>query len=179
MPRQSRPIASSGNAPRALKLAEDTVPELARFYSIPEHFSVLRIVNGSAPPISLRALAWFVSNGVEDAALREDYEQQLREYTRRRFDPFRRCDRLEVRCGCEMVISTVGQMNFFRWMIERGLWKFVMDNSARVSADVARRALAQPRSSPMLKGGRAGDAKDLEVPVGFMRVCGRHVVVFD
>ena len=145
------------------------------FYQSSEHFAVLRAINGSAPPISLRALAWFVSNGVEDGKIREDYERNLRAHTRRRFDPFRRCDRMVLTVGSDSVITTVGQMNFFKWMIERGLWKFVADNRARVSAEVARRSSATPRAAS--NTGECGVV--VTCAPGFSQVCGRHVVVFD
>ena len=152
---------------------EDEVPpQLYEFFRVPDNFAVLRIANSSSPPISLRALSWFVSNGIEDAATREDYERNLRKFTRRKFDPFRRCDRKEIELAGETVVTTVGQMNFFKWMIERGLWQFVSQNRAKVSAEVARRSVPRP-STPGAECGAAQCAP------GFSQVCGRHIVIFD
>ena len=178
-------------------------PDLEAFYAIPENFAVLRAVNGGAPPISLRALAWFVVNGVEDERTRDDYERNLRELTRRRFDPFRRCERMELRNEAirDAVMTTIGQMNFFKWMIECGLWRFVTENRARVCALVARSVGHPPRSKTAAavaaetaaavaatksRANKATSDRELtldRVPVGispgFARVSGRHVVVFD
>lgn len=121
--------------------------ELSEFYAAPEHFTVLRAMNGSAPPISLRALAWFVANAIDDNHVRQDYESRLRELTRRRFDPFRRCERIRLyESSGGSVLTTIGQMNFFKWMIETGLWQFIADNRARVCAQVARSVGHPPRS---------------------------------
>lgn len=157
----------------------DIVGDLSEFFQAPVNFAVLRTVNGSAPPISLRALSWFVSNGIEDEDVRKDYEDQLRKYTRRRFDPFRRCDRLSLHLGPDSVTTTIGQMNFFRWMIQRGLWKFVVDNSAKVSAEVARRCTSAARGGSSAKGASGESSHPFPPGQGFSRISGRHVVFFD
>jgi hypothetical protein len=180
----SKPSEASGVGGGSGSARADTIPPvLADFYQKAENFAVLRDINGSSPLVSLRALAWFVSNGVEDAQMREDYERNLRAFTRRKFDPFRRCDRLVLAVGSDSVVTTVGQMNFFKWMIERGLWKFVAENRARVSAEVARRSVASARVSAKASrsgGARSnGDAGQAACMSGFSQVCGRHVVVFD
>lgn len=174
MPRASGRSVSQ-MAPRPTQAAPSPSPELTGFFEHPANFAVLKSINDPSPPISLRALAWFVSNGVEDDDLRKDYELKLRSFTRRRFDPFRRCERLDLRVGSDVVTTTIGQMNFFRWMIEVGLWQFVANNRARVSAEVARRTNAASRAlSACPKGGATAS----NTP-GFSQVCGRHVVVFD
>lgn len=171
---RSKMMSASPNAERgAVEDDFDVDPDLALFYAHPENFAVLREMNGSAPRISLRALAWLITNGVDDMKVCEEYEAQLRAHTRRRFDPFRRCERLELRLKGESVTTTVGQMNFFRWLIESGTWQFVVDNGARVSAEVARKTNAMPKPAKSDKSGRSVCTS------GFVRVCGRHIVVFD
>lgn len=172
------PSSQQVSAPQRIDVAAQhacEVPsELECFFQLPDHFAVLHAINGGAPPVSLRALAWFVSNGVEDAQIRADYENQLKTHTRRRFDPFRRCTRLEIKLGEHTVMTTVGQMNFFKWMIETGLWKFVADNRARVSAEVARHTSATARSMCNVKGCTA-----ISCAPGFSQVSGPRIVVFD
>jgi hypothetical protein len=153
--------------------SDEITPDLAKFYERPDNFAVLRAINSTAPPISLRALAWFVSNGVDDAVIREDYGRNLRAHTRRRFDPFRRCERLVLRIEGDKVETTIGQMNFFKWMIETGLWSFVAENRARVCAQVARQTNSSVRSTGTGKCGAGACAP------GFSQLCGHHVVVFD
>lgn len=172
---QSVPVASMDRLDDLVAVEDDydIGPDLALFYARSEHFSVLREMNSSTPRISLRALAWLVLNGIDDMCMREEYEVQLRSHTRRRFDPFRRCERLELRLKGESVTTTVGQMNFFKWLIESGLWQFVVENGARISAEVARKTNTLSRPGKIDKAGRTICTS------GFTRISGRHVVVFD
>lgn len=149
-------------------------PDLIKFFEVDHNFAVLKAINGSAPPISLRALAWFDSNGMEDESMRTDYQKQLKLHTRQRFDPFRRlCSGVHhMKKGTDQIATTVGQMNFFKWMIERGLWEFVVQNRSRVAVDIARRTNTSSR--PASTKGAAS-----VVGTGFSQLSGRHVVVFD
>jgi hypothetical protein len=102
---------------------------LTKFYKDDEyHFNVLRTVTGVyESPISLRLIEWFVTEGLREAlpdhSLSTEYVDNLRIYTRKMFDPFRRSDRIELRLHGGSVETTVGQMNFFRWFIQSGLWE--------------------------------------------------------
>ena len=148
-----------------------TIPsELADFFSESKHFAVLCIINGSASPVSLRSLAWFVTTKAMSPDLQEDYEKQLRKHTRRRFDPFRRSDRINLEFDGACVVTTIGQMNFFKWIIESGLWAYVLSNRAKVMAEAARRPA----------GMKACQYAGFQAPpTGFCHVPDRRVVVFD
>ena len=147
--------------------------ELEIFYADRENFDVLATINGPSPPFSLRALAWYVAVGIQGTDAYNDYERNLSKYTRRRFDPFRRCNRISLELNGDTVVTTVGQMNFFRWLIQSGMWRKLVDNRARIVAEVARRA---PRSRTSSRCGSSGGRSGAP---GFVHMCGRHVVVFD
>lgn len=149
------------------KLVMTSVDEhLAEFFSQRANFDILRSVNSSCPPISLRALAWLVSAGTLPENVQAEYDKLLRLYTRRRFDPFRRSERVVLKKDDASVITTVGQMNFFKWMICSGIWKFVLANRARLAAEAAHKSLGRSKVP--------GPAC-----IGMRCTPGPHVLVFD
>lgn len=137
--------------------------DLLQFFENPENFRVLADSNGSCPPLSLRTITWFVNKGLDAIpSVRNDYACQLKKHTRRQFDPFRRNSRVVVTSGKARVITTVGQMNFFRWIIESGVWNWLLKHRARVHAEASRVA---PRGA--------------KIEYGFCRLSGPTVVAFD
>lgn len=164
-------LSVTGNTSAALP------SDLLTFYSLPANFDVLKTVNGSSPPVSLRTVAIYVSLGACES-VRRNYVQQLRRFSRKRFDPFRRCDRVKLQRADEELITTEGQMNFFRWLIETGTWNFIVDNAVNVISIAARcvrenvNVSAHPRRT-------AHKNKTECVPSGVSTLAGRHVVIFD
>ena len=90
---------------------------------------MLDIINGNTK-ISLRIIDWFSTNyAKKDFTVYEnkgrrfkvyiDYKLKLKAYSKRRFDPFCRWDRISIpyKDGCE-VQTTIGQLNFFKWAID-------------------------------------------------------------
>jgi hypothetical protein len=102
---------------------------LTIFYREEEYnFHVLCMVTGMfESPISLRLIEWYVTDGLREALpdhkMSTEYVDNLRIYTRKMFDPFRRSDRIELCLHGVNMETTVGQMNFFRWFIKSGLWE--------------------------------------------------------
>lgn len=99
--------------------------------------------------ISLRLLDWFVTNFARDRnvvidappASRFDvyrhYRTQLKAYSKQQFDPFRRRDRIMFHYGIDKSIeTTVGQLNFFRWVIENGVLDYVEAHVDDIEADM-------------------------------------------
>jgi hypothetical protein len=153
---------------------QELVPGLVAFFDDAHNFEVLRSINGTCPPFSLRALAWYVGAGLHGEEALVDYESNLRKYTRRRFDPFRRCNRIVLEYDGDSVVTTIGQMNFFRWMISSKVWSSLITNRARMAAEVARRTpVARQASVARCGQDHAG------ISAGLVHVSGRHVVIFD
>ena len=105
---------------------------LLKFYKKNNNMDrILPIINGEAK-ISLRLIDWFATNYskknytvyiLKDSAGKEkrfkvyiDYKLKLKAYSKRRFDPFCRWDRITVpyKDDCH-IQTTIGQLNFFRW----------------------------------------------------------------
>lgn len=81
-----------------------------------------------------------------------DYKNQLKAYSKKQFDPFCRRERImlniktmEVIIGYneaylneDMIITTVGQLNFFKWAITFNVILYAFENKAAIEADMLR-----------------------------------------
>ena len=123
---------------------------------------MLSVINGTTN-ISLRIMDWFVTNyskkhytvydligatgtgtgggGTSIPAKRfkvyVDYKLKLRAYSKKRFDPFCRWDRINVPYKIGTYIqTTLGQLNFFKWAIENEVIRYIQDNYSAIEADM-------------------------------------------
>ena len=55
-----------------------------------------------------------------------DYKLKLKAYSKRRFDPFCRWDRITIPYkGDNSIQTTIGQLNFFKWALENDVIKYI------------------------------------------------------
>jgi len=69
-----------------------------------------------------------------------DYRAQLQSYTKMFFDPFRRYSRITFILENDPIVSietTVGQLNFFRWALQNGVIKFIINNITKIEEQMA------------------------------------------
>ena len=110
--------------------------KLLKFYNKDNNLSkILSIINGDSA-VSLRLIDWFTTNyakknyiiyTVEDKRgntkrfnVYVDYKLKLKAYSKRRFDPFCRWERINIPYGVDSHIqTTIGQLNFFKWALEK------------------------------------------------------------
>jgi hypothetical protein len=122
---------------------------------------MLSVINGTTN-ISLRIMDWFVTNyskkhytvydlvgngngsgsGTGAPAKRfkvyVDYKLKLRAYSKKRFDPFCRWDRINVphKNGATYIQTTLGQLNFFKWAIENEVLRYIQENYTAIETDM-------------------------------------------
>jgi hypothetical protein len=125
---------------------------LKKFFDIPQNLeNWLPIVQGKSD-ISLRVIDWFVTNyskknntiikfdkGTEkkDVNVYLDYKAQLKSYSKKLFDPFCRRERIIFLYeNDEEQITTVGQLNFFRWAIENKIVEYIKTNLKDIEDDM-------------------------------------------
>ena len=110
---------------------------------------MLKIINGESK-ISLRIVDWFSTNfakkffTVYETELTprfrvyNDYKLKLKAYSKRRFDPFCRWDRIKVPFGDKefSIETTLGQLNFFKWAIENKIIDFIENNYETIEHDM-------------------------------------------
>uniref|UniRef100_A0A6C0BWD9 Uncharacterized protein n=1 Tax=viral metagenome TaxID=1070528 RepID=A0A6C0BWD9_9ZZZZ len=113
---------------------------------------MLSIINGDSN-ISLRIVDWFVTNYAKKhftcyelpkSKLRlkvyNDYKLNLRSYSKKRFDPFCRWDRISIPYKDNTSIqTTIGQLNFFKWAIDNAVIEYIEQNYKNIERDMNER----------------------------------------
>ena len=65
------------------------------------------------------------------------YKSQLKSFSKRKFDPFCRRDRIIFNCGENKNIdTTIGQLNFFKWAIDNLVIDYIKQNMDDIEADM-------------------------------------------
>ena len=115
---------------------------------------MMHIINGETN-ISLRIVDWFVTNYAKKYytvyelpdtrkpteshrfKVYNDYKLKLKAYSKRRFDPFCRWERISVPYDDEKTMeTTIGQLNFFKWAIENRIVDYIEKNYATIETDM-------------------------------------------
>jgi len=139
---------------------------LMDFYKNKENLvKMMRIINGESR-ISLRIVDWFVTNfakkfytmydiyhptlGSIRFKIYNDYKLKLKAYSKKRFDPFCRWERISIPYdGEKHMETTIGQLNFFKWAIENRVIDFIEENYAEIEEDMNHRnSTSRRKNSP-------------------------------
>lgn len=139
------------------------LPSLQAFFAQPEHLSIVtRIIGcresrqGKPSPVSLRVCDWFLSNYskakrvfVRGADAYVAYKSSLRGLSKSLFDPFARANSITIKDsqGRDM-LTTVAQLNWFRWAIINGIIDFCITHKKLIEADLAARGRGQSKARP-------------------------------
>jgi hypothetical protein len=116
---------------------------------------MLKIITGETK-ISLRIVDWFATNyakkfytlyNYEDVngnihrfKVYVDYKLKLKAYSKRRFDPFCRWDRISIPYkGDTCIETTIGQLNFFKWALENKVIDYIEENYEMIENDMNNR----------------------------------------
>ena len=66
-----------------------------------------------------------------------DYKLKLKAYSKSRFDPFCRWERISIPYkNGTFIETTIGQLNFFKWAIENKIIKFIEENYDEIEQDM-------------------------------------------
>jgi len=138
---------------------------LMDFYKNHENLNkMMRIINGESK-ISLRIVDWFVTNfakknytiyempvseGASETVrfkVYNDYKLKLKAYSKRRFDPFCRWERISIPYDNNSFMeTTIGQLNFFKWAIENRIVDYIEDNYQDIESDMNHRNSTSKRN---------------------------------
>ena len=122
---------------------------LMDFYTDEDNLTrMLQIITGESK-ISLRIVDWFATNYAKkyytlytiDNERRFkvyfDYKLKLKAYSKKRFDPFCRWERISIPYKESTCIeTTIGQLNFFKWAIENQVIEFIEENYDTIEKDM-------------------------------------------
>jgi len=119
---------------------------------------MMKIINGESN-ISLRIVDWFVTNyakkeyTIYDLSVNRngktiqtrfkvynDYKLKLKAYSKKRFDPFCRWERITIPYNENNCMeTTIGQLNFFKWAIENKIIDYIKENYEQIEKDMNNR----------------------------------------
>ena len=103
---------------------------------------MLKIITGESK-ISLRIVDWFSTNyakkyytlySIDESEhnverrfkVYVDYKLKLKAYSKKRFDPFCRWERISIPYkGTQYIETTIGQLNFFKWALENKVVDYI------------------------------------------------------
>jgi hypothetical protein len=127
------------------------IASLQAFYSSrPDLAEIMELLQGTSM-ISLRLIDWFVTNYAkrnsigyiingQEFMVYMSYKSQLKAYSKKRFDPFCRWDRITIPYDNENFMeTTIGQLNFFKWAIENKIVDFIEQNYQDIENDMNHR----------------------------------------
>ena len=64
------------------------------------------------------------------------YKSQLKSYSKKKFDPFCRRDRINFNCNNIDIETTMGQLNFFKWAIDNMVIEYITLNNKDIENDM-------------------------------------------
>lgn len=125
--------------------------KINKFYEKEENINkFLSVIDPNRGPVcSLRLIEWFVTNYckkyniltkkiVENETIYfniyTDYKAQLKAYSKKFFDPFKRRERILFKYNNDKEIeTTIGQLNIFKWIIENNILSYILENIEDIS----------------------------------------------
>jgi hypothetical protein len=128
---------------------------------------MIRIITGESK-ISLRIVDWFATNyakkyytlfTIEQSndnisrrfKVYDDYKLKLKAYSKKRFDPFCRWDRISIPyTKGKFIETTIGQLNFFKWALENKVIDYVEQNYDTIEKDMNSRNSTSKRKETIV-----------------------------
>ena len=153
---------------------------LKKFYTDNDNGEMLRSILLDYKKISLRSIDWFITNyskknnicyllyETDDNKFSRleknnkfymglnvyhSYKSQLKAYSKKRFDPFCRRDRINFIMNDYTIETTIGQLNFFRWAIKNLVIDYILENKKEIENDM-NESIKKNKSSCQSKGER-------------------------
>lgn len=117
---------------------------------------IIPILHGETK-LSLRIIDWFVTNYSkkhniiyniekrkngkqikEQFTVHQDYKNQLKAYSKKQFDPFCRRERIHFtyKKTNTTIVTTVGQLNFFKWLIVNNIIQYMNTHLVNIENDM-------------------------------------------
>ena len=135
---------------------------LKNYYSKGDNLAKLLNIIKYKKSVSLRVIDWFATNYskkhntifiiyrnemgnktlhettniVSQFNVYNSYKSQLKAYSKKRFDPFCRRERIDVEINGNHLNTTIGQLNFFRWVLNNNIIDHIQVNIDEIENDM-------------------------------------------
>jgi hypothetical protein len=113
---------------------------------------LMRNIIEDKKPVSIRKLEWFISiyckknnikynvNGNTFNVYNSYKNEQLKSYSKKYFDFFRRNNTMTIKISDkEEVETTIAQMNFFKWAISNNIIEYVEKNLTKINKEMTKK----------------------------------------
>lgn len=125
---------------------------LSKFYNVKTNINKVIPLIEQRSDVSLRLVDWFVTNFAKknNTVITKEldgniihfnvylsYRNQLKAYSKEKFDPFRRNEHILFYYETNKYIETThGQLNFFRWVIQNDILEYIREHVAVIEQDM-------------------------------------------
>lgn len=125
---------------------------LSKFYNVKANINKVIPLVEQKSDISLRLVDWFVTNfskknntvitkekggNIIHFNVYLSYRNQLKAYSKEKFDPFRRNEHIIFYYDVDKSIETThGQLNFFRWVIQNDILEYIGEHLEEIESDM-------------------------------------------
>ena len=124
---------------------------LEEFYENEEFFNLLANIIEGTSSISRRTFEYFVTNyamkhnisydliekGIKSKFIvHSSYKDQLKAHRKKYFDPFGRGDRIPFFSQNNCIITTIGQLNFYRWFFSKNIYSYCYENYKDIQSEL-------------------------------------------
>ncbi len=125
---------------------------LSKFYNVKTNINKVIPLVEQRSDVSLRLVDWFVTNYAKknNTVITKElngniihfnvylsYRNQLKAYSKEKFDPFRRNEHILFYYEANKYIETThGQLNFFRWVIQNDILEYIRDHVNVIEQDM-------------------------------------------
>ena len=154
------------------------IESLRSFYLNPYNRDKLLHILNDHDSISLRSIDWFITNYSKknnsyyivyedkdgnpsfdeknkyrnNMNVFHSYKSQLKAYSKKKFDPFCRRDRILFEIDDEYSVeTTLGQLNFFKWAWENGVVDYIDNNYTAIEKDMNSRNSTSRKNDSNMK----------------------------
>lgn len=127
------------------------IKSLEKFYDDENNINLFLPIVNSESEISIRLIDYFITkyskihkisyklteNNIETYFnVFSSYKQQLKAFQKKHFDPFSRGDRIPYFMSDTCIITTIGQLNFFKWFISKKILDYVYLNKNDIEKEM-------------------------------------------
>lgn len=125
---------------------------LSKFYNVKSNINKVIPLVEQKSDISLRLIDWFVTNyskknntvitkekngNIIHFNVYLSYRNQLKAYSKEKFDPFRRNEHIIFYYDVDKSIETThGQLNFFRWVLQNDILDYIQEHISDIESDM-------------------------------------------
>ena len=131
--------------------------KLMKFYNKDENIDKVIPILNSSHILSIRLIDWFVTNYSKknftmyniykknennektlDKRFKvfNEYKLKLKAYSKKRFDPFCRSDKIHFPYKNNYIETTIAQLNFFKWCLENQIIQYIENHKQEIEHDM-------------------------------------------